>query len=60
MEKIVQPAGRGHESEPLLMQGCQMVDVNATIPPISPDGATLTIRKFSKENLQVTIYSTAH
>lgn len=53
IEKIVQPIGRRiDESEPLV--DARLPDgsrVNATIPPISPDGATLTIRKFSKEKL---------
>jgi len=53
IEKIVQPIGRRiNDSEPLvdgrLPDGSR---VNATIPPISPDGATLTIRKFSKKKL---------
>ena len=52
IEKIVQPIGRRiNDSEPMvdgrLPDGSR---VNATIPPISPDGATLTIRKFSKES----------
>ena len=50
IEKIVQPIGRRiDESEPLV--DARLPDgsrVNATIPPISPDGCTLTIRKFSK------------
>jgi len=53
IEKIVQPIGRRiDESEPLV--DARLPDgsrVNATIPPISPDGCTLTIRKFSKDKL---------
>jgi len=53
IEKIVQPIGRRiDESEPLvdarLRNGSR---VNATVPPISPDGCTLTIRKFSRYKL---------
>ena len=51
INRIVQPIGRQiNLSNPIvdarLSDGSR---VNATIPPISPDGATLTIRKFSKE-----------
>ena len=53
IDKIVQPIGRRiDESDPLV--DARLPDgsrVNATIPPISPDGATLTIRKFSKNKL---------
>lgn len=53
IEKIVQPIGRRiDESEPLV--DARLPDgsrVNATIPPISPDGCTLTIRKFAKKKL---------
>jgi len=53
IERIVQPIGRRiDESDPLvdarLRNGSR---VNATVPPISPDGCTLTIRKFSKTKL---------
>jgi len=53
IERIVQPIGRRiDESEPLvdarLKNGSR---VNATVPPISPDGCTLTIRKFSRYKL---------
>ena len=53
IERIVQPIGRRiDESEPLvdarLRNGSR---VNATVPPISPDGCTLTIRKFSRHKL---------
>jgi pilus assembly protein CpaF len=51
--KIVQPIGRKiDESSPLV--DARLPDgsrVNATVPPISPDGCTLTIRKFSKKKL---------
>jgi pilus assembly protein CpaF len=51
--KIVQPIGRKiDESVPLV--DARLPDgsrVNATVPPISPDGCTLTIRKFSKKKL---------
>lgn len=48
--RIIQPLGKAINIQ------CPMVDarlpdgsrVNATIPPVTPDGATLTIRKFSK------------
>lgn len=53
IEKIVQPIGRRiDESEPLV--DARLPDgsrVNATVPPISPDGCTLTIRKFSDDKL---------
>ncbi len=53
IEKIVQPIGRRiNESEPMV--DARLPDgsrVNATIPPISPDGCTLTIRKFSHKKL---------
>ena len=53
IEKIVQPIGRRiDESDPLV--DARLPDgsrVNATIPPISPDGCTLTIRKFAKNKL---------
>lgn len=50
IQKIVQPMGKKiDDSEPIcdtsLPDGSR---VNATFPPASPDGATLTIRKFSK------------
>lgn len=53
IQKIVQPMGRKIDDlEPIvdtsLPDGSR---VNATIPPASPDGATLTIRKFSKKKL---------
>ena len=51
--RIVQPVGRAiNIQSPMvdarLMDGSR---VNATIPPVTPDGATLTIRKFSKHAL---------
>ena len=53
IDKIVQPIGRSiNESEPMV--DARLPDgsrVNATVSPISPDGATLTIRKFKKEKL---------
>lgn len=50
IERIVQETGRTiNISQPIvdarLKDGSR---VNATIPPVSPDGATLTIRKFSQ------------
>lgn len=53
IQKIVQPMGRKvDESEPLvdtsLPDGSR---VNATVPPATPDGPTLTIRKFSEKKL---------
>ena len=53
IDKIVQPIGRRiDELNPLV--DARLPDgsrVNATIPPISPDGCTLTIRKFAKTKL---------
>ncbi len=53
IDKIVQPIGRKiDEFTPLV--DARLPDgsrVNATIPPISPDGCTLTIRKFAKTKL---------
>lgn len=53
INRIVQPVGRTiNLSTPIvdarLPNGSR---VNATIPPVSPDGATLTIRKFSNDAL---------
>lgn len=53
INRIVQPVGRTiNISTPIvdarLPNGSR---VNATIPPVTPDGATLTIRKFSDEVL---------
>lgn len=58
IQKIVQPMGKKiDDSEPLcdtsLPDGSR---VNATFPPASPDGPTLTIRKFSSKKLTVTDY----
>lgn len=53
IDKIVQPIGRRiDEMNPLV--DARLPDgsrVNATIPPVSPDGCTLTIRKFAKTKL---------
>lgn len=53
IQKIVQPMGKKiDEAEPLvdtsLPDGSR---VNATFPPATPDGPTLTIRKFSEQKL---------
>lgn len=53
IQKIVSPMGRKiDEAEPLvdtsLPDGSR---VNATVPPATPDGPTLTIRKFSENKL---------
>lgn len=53
INRIVQPVGRAiNIQNPMvdarLANGSR---VNATIPPVSPDGATLTIRKFSDKAL---------
>lgn len=51
--KIVQPIGRKIDTSSPLVDA-RLPDgsrVNATVPPISPDGCTLTIRKFSKRKL---------
>ena len=51
--RIVQPVGRAINIQTPMVDA-RLVDgsrVNATIPPVSPDGATLTIRKFSKDAL---------
>ena len=53
INRIVQPVGRSINIQSPMVDA-RLTDgsrVNATIPPISPDGATLTIRKFSKEAL---------
>lgn len=53
INRIVQPVGRSINIQVPLVDA-RLPDgsrVNATIPPISPDGATLTIRKFSKDAL---------
>ena len=53
INRIVQPVGRSINIQTPLVDA-RLSDgsrVNATIPPISPDGATLTIRKFSKDAL---------
>lgn len=53
INRIVQPVGRQiNISSPMV--NARLPDgsrVNATIPPISPDGATLTIRKFPEKAL---------
>ena len=58
IEKIVQPIGRTiDESRPIV--DARLPDgsrVNATVPPISPDGCTLTIRKFAKYKLTADDY----
>lgn len=58
IQKIVQPMGRKiDEAEPLvdtsLPDGSR---VNATFPPATPDGPTLTIRKFSEKKLGAADY----
>lgn len=58
IQKIAQPMGRKIDDvEPIvdtsLPDGSR---VNATIPPASPDGSTLTIRKFSKNKLTAQDY----
>lgn len=53
INRIVQPVGRSINIQSPLVDA-RLSDgsrVNATIPPITPDGATLTIRKFSKNAL---------
>ncbi len=53
INRIVQPIGRQINIQYPLVDG-RLEDgsrINATIPPASPDGATLTIRKFSKKAL---------
>lgn len=53
INRIVQPVGRSINIQVPLVDA-RLPDgsrINATIPPISPDGATLTIRKFSKDAL---------
>lgn len=53
INRIVQPVGRSINLQTPMVDA-RLTDgsrVNATIPPISPDGATLTIRKFSKSAL---------
>lgn len=55
MEKIVAPLGRRiDESSPMV--DARLADgsrVNAIIPPLALNGPTLTIRKFSKDPLQI-------
>ena len=49
--RIVQPVGRSINIQTPMVDA-RLADgsrVNATIPPVSPDGATLTIRKFSRD-----------
>lgn len=51
--RIVQPVGRSVNIQTPMVDA-RLPDgsrVNATIPPVTPDGATLTIRKFSKSAL---------
>ena len=51
--RIVQPAGRSINIQSPMVDA-RLPDgsrVNATIPPVTPDGATLTIRKFSRNAL---------
>ena len=55
IEKIVSPIGRRiDESSPMV--DARLADgsrVNCIIPPLAIDGPTITIRKFSKDPLQV-------
>ncbi len=58
IQRIVQRVGREiNLSTPIvdarLLDGSR---VNATIPPISPDGATMTIRKFNNDKLKASDY----
>lgn len=49
--RIVQPLGKAINIQTPMVDA-RLADgsrVNATIPPVTPDGATLTIRKFSKK-----------
>ena len=51
--RIVQPVGRSINIQSPMVDA-RLPDgsrVNATIPPVTPDGATLTIRKFSRNAL---------
>lgn len=53
INRIVQPIGRAINIQSPMVDA-RLPDgsrVNATIPPVSPDGATLTIRKFSDSTL---------
>lgn len=58
IEKIVQPIGKNiNESSPIV--DARLADgsrVCATIPPIAPDGAILSIRKFAKEKITADDY----
>ena len=56
--RIVQPVGRSINIQSPMVDA-RLSDgsrVNATIPPVTPDGATLTIRKFSRDALSGTDY----
>jgi len=58
IQKIVMPMGKEiNDSDPIcdtsLPDGSR---INATFPAVSPDGATLTIRKFSDKNITVQDY----
>lgn len=53
INRIVQPVGRQINLHTPMVDA-RLADgsrVNATVPPVTPDGSTLTIRKFSKQAL---------
>lgn len=62
INRIVQPVGRQINLHTPIVDA-RLADgsrVHATIPPISPDGATLTIRKFSDEVITADDYLNKH
>lgn len=62
INRIVQPVGRQINLHTPIVDA-RLADgsrVHATIPPISPDGATLTIRKFSDDVLSADDYLYKH